>query len=288
MQSLPAARPVANPVEQLRRLPLVQQTASVDRTGGLRCEVPRLRNRIGQQNAADDRIPHQQMHDPAMPLHGRGGRPSPVQQRSQYQQHVLNDERISPGVRGRSVPSHPAEYRGHVIRGIVAAVGVESPIAQGRTDPARRDARWIPVHQRSGDDHQCASRVLPVIRRHTRPLGVRELDSEVIPPDRGSPRLVPFRQAGRHVERLSAVRRGHQLRSETVGQRERLKRLAMTFSTDGPADPVGLAQLPGAPLDLPDPDVEGGIHGPHLDPVPPVAPRLAETHVLESLPALHP
>ncbi|WP_152330753.1 hypothetical protein [Streptomyces tsukubensis] len=50
MQSLPAARPVANPVEQLRRLPPVQQTASVDRTGKPLCEVPGLGNRVGRQN----------------------------------------------------------------------------------------------------------------------------------------------------------------------------------------------------------------------------------------------
>ncbi|AJE85568.1 hypothetical protein SLNWT_5192 [Streptomyces albus] len=80
------------------------------------------------------------------------------------------------------MPSYPAEYRDHVIRGIVAAVGIESPIAQGRTDPTGRHSWWIPVHQRSGDDHQRASRVLPVIRRHTRPLGVRELDNEVVHP----------------------------------------------------------------------------------------------------------
>lgn len=86
MQSLPAARPNADPVEQPRRLPLVQQTASVDRTGRLRCEVPRLRNRIGQQNASDDRVPHRQMQDPSMSLHGRGRHPSAVQQRSRYLQ----------------------------------------------------------------------------------------------------------------------------------------------------------------------------------------------------------
>jgi hypothetical protein len=70
MQPSPASWSIAYPLEKLHRLLRIEQTAPVNGTDRMRSEVPSLGHRIRQQNPTRDRIPHHQMQNPPMPLHG--------------------------------------------------------------------------------------------------------------------------------------------------------------------------------------------------------------------------